>query len=85
MVIISLDQDSMGPSAVEAQSKARTRSAISPAPMMRLEDGVVENPWEPEVWLEFIAYLGCRKVGGMANDSSVEGAASVVVYKRQGR
>jgi len=41
MVRSSLDQESMGPSGVEAQSYARTRSAISPLPMMRL-GGVVE-------------------------------------------
>ena len=37
IVISSFDQLSMGPSEVEVQSYPRTRSAISPVPMIRLD------------------------------------------------
>ena len=50
IVTSSRDQESMGPRGVEAQSKARTRSAISPSPRIRLEDGEgadgLENPFD---------------------------------------
>jgi hypothetical protein len=38
----SLDQLSRGPNGVAPQSKARTRSAISPVPMIRDEGGADE-------------------------------------------